>query len=262
MSEHTGIEWTDHTFNIAWGCQRVSPGCQNCYAETLAVRRGFKVWGPAKTTPRRTFGEKHWAEPLKWNRKAEKAGVRRRVFCSSMADVFEDHPTIDEEREKLWPLIRATPWLDWQLLTKRPENITPNLPSDWGVGYENVWLGTSIESQDYLERMAVLGEVPAYLYFLSCEPLLAALSLRSYLEMSDEKQQWWVIAGGESGPGCRPMALDWIRTLRNECAEYEIPFYLKQLGGSNPRAHALAVVDGARHTAMPGRASFPAMVAA
>ena len=252
MSATTGIEWTNHTFNIAWGCIRVSPGCEHCYAETLAKRYGFDVWGPARTTARRTFGAKHWAEPLKWNAKAEKAGERRRVFCSSMADVFEDHPTITAEREKLWPLIRATPWLDWQLLTKRPERIAPNLPLDWGEdGYENVWLGTSIESQDYLERMAVLGEIPARTHFLSCEPLLGPLSLRSYLELSDETQAWWVIVGGESGAKCRPMELDWVRTLRDECAEYEIPFFLKQLGGSNPRGHHLAVLDGVRHTQFP-----------
>lgn len=259
MSETTGIEWTDHTFNIAWGCLKVSPGCAHCYAETLAKRYGHAVWGPATTTSRRTFGAKHWAEPLRWNAKAAAAGERRRVFCSSMADVFEDHPTIDAERAKLWPLIRATPWLDWQLLTKRPERIAPNLPDDWGAfGYDNVWLGTSIEGQDYLERMAILGEVPATVRFVSCEPLLAPLSLRSFLELIDIGEEWWVIVGGESGPGCRPMALDWARTLRDECDEFAVHFFLKQLGGSNPRAHDLAVLDGARHVGMPARRTYPA----
>jgi protein gp37 len=252
MSERTGIEWTSHTFNIAWGCMRVSPGCEHCYAEVLSKRYGFAVWGPAKTTERRVFGEKHWNEPLRWNAKAERDGVRRRVFCASMCDVFEDHPTIDAEREKLWPLIRSTPWLDWQLLTKRPERIAVNLPGDWGAtGYANVWLGTSVESQAYLERMAVLGDVPASVRFVSCEPLLGRLSLRSLLELIDVDEQWWVIVGGESGPGCRPMELEWARTLRDECWEYDIPFFLKQLGGSNPRGHHLAVLDGERHTEMP-----------
>lgn len=252
MSERTGIEWTNHTFNIAWGCIKVGPGCENCYAETLSKRYGHNVWGPAKTTARRTFGVKHWAEPLKWNAKAEAAGERRRVFCSSMADVFEDHPTIDSEREDLWPLIRATPWLDWQLLTKRPERIAANLPADWGEGYDNVWLGTSIENQDYLERMAILGDVPAVVHFVSAEPLLGPLSLRSFLELIDIDEEWWVIVGGESGPGCRPMDLEWARVLRDECDEFGVHFFLKQLGGSNPRGHELAVLDGARHTAMPG----------
>ncbi len=115
MSQLTAIEWTDHTFNVAWGCMKVSPGCQHCYADTLSSRYGFDVWGPAATTERRTFGDKHWAEPYRWNKAAGNAGVRRRVFCCSMCDLFEDHPTIDAEREKLWPLIRATPHLDWRL---------------------------------------------------------------------------------------------------------------------------------------------------
>lgn len=270
MGAETGIEWTDHTFNIAWGCIKVGPGCDHCYAETLAKRYGHNVWGPAKTTARRTFGEKHWNEPLKWNAAAEKAGVRRRVFCSSMADVFEDHPTIDAEREKLWPLIRATPSLDWQLLTKRPERIAAALPLDWGEeGYANVWLGTSVESQDYAaKRIAPLAAVPAIVRFLSVEPLLGPLTFRwaswqarganpkgvtSHLDSL--KALSWIIVGGESGPGCRPMDLNWVRTIRDECAEGGVAFFLKQLGGSNPRGHHLAVLDGVRHTAMPGAAS-------
>lgn len=255
MSANTPIEWTDHSFNIAWGCVRISPGCQKCYADALALRYGHSVWGPAKTTARRTFGAEHWAEPLKWNRVAEREGVRRRVFCSSMCDVFEDHPTIEAEREKLWPLIRRTPWLDWQLLTKRPERIAANLPADWeefGPGYANVWLGTSIESQDYLERMAILGEVPAIVHFVSAEPLLGPLSLRSFLELIGVEEEWWVIVGGESGPEARPMELDWARGLRDECDEFGVRFFLKQLGGfPNKRGHELALLDGERHIDMP-----------
>jgi protein gp37 len=255
----TTIEWTDYSFNIAWGCIKVSPGCANCYAETLANRYGYKVWGPAKTTARRVFGDKHWGEPLKWNKAAEKAGERRRVFCSSMADVFEDHPTIDAEREKLWPLIRATPWLDWQLLTKRPERIAANLPADWGTGYDNVWLGASIETQDYIERIVILGDIPARVRFVSAEPLLGPVSLRSFWELLEESEVWWLIVGGESGAGCRPMDLDWVRTLRHECIEFGVAFFLKQLGGSNPRGHHLAVLDGMRHTEMPDRDHFAAV---
>lgn len=255
MSETTGIGWTDHTFNIAWGCQRVSPGCEHCYAETLAKRYGLKVWGPKSTTGRRTFGEKYWANPLKWNAKAEKAGERRRVFCSSMADVFEDHPTIDAERERLWPLIRATPWLDWQLLTKRPERIAANLPSDWGAnGYDNVWMGTSVETMRYIQRVEILVTIPAAIRFVSAEPLLGPLDFL-YLRPGPYcliEEINWLIVGGESGPGCRPMNLEWARTLRDQCREGDVAFLLKQLGGfPNSRAHADAVLDGRRHMEFP-----------
>lgn len=269
MSEHTGIEWTDHTFNIAWGCMKVSPGCQHCYADTLSSRYGFDVWGPASTTARRTFGEKHWAQPLAWNRAAERDGVRRRVFCCSMCDVFEDHPTIDAERAKLWPLIRATPWLDWQLLTKRPERIAANLPDDWGEGYPNVWLGTSVESQQYAdERIPALLAVPARVRFLSCEPLLGPVDLDEYLpspwgcggssrnpdcaECGVSSGIGWVIVGGESGPKCRPMETAWADAIQQQCEYAHVAFFLKQLGGHpNKRGHADAVLDGERYTEMP-----------
>jgi protein gp37 len=122
MGEKTEISWADDTFNPWWGCTHASPGCDNCYAETFAHRIGLQVWGNPKTTSRRTFGEAHWRAPLAWEHKALQAGTRRRVFCSSMADVFEQHAQIEMERQKLWPLIEQTPHLDWLLLTKRPQN--------------------------------------------------------------------------------------------------------------------------------------------
>jgi len=240
MGERTGIEWTDHTFNVAWGCVKVSPGCANCYAEGEAKRRGHQVFGPAKTTARRTFGEHHWNEPRRWNRAAEKAGQRRRVFCSSMADVFEDHPTLDAERPRLWALVRETPWLDWQILTKRPERIAAHLPEDWGQGYPNVWLGTSVENQDYGElRIPHLLQVPAAVRFLSCEPLLGPVDLGllgtvpaswgySYIPVSALLH--WVIVGGESGPKARPCALEWIESLIDQCESAEVAVFVKQLG--------------------------------
>jgi len=266
VSQTTSIEWCDHTFNIAWGCMKVSPGCQHCYADTLSNRYGFDVWGPAATTERRTFGAKHWAEPRRWNAAAEKAGQRRRVFCCSMCDVFEDHPTIDAERAKLWPLIRETPWLDWQLLTKRPERIAANLPDDWGAGYPNVWLGTSVESQEYADdRIGHLIAVPAAVRFLSAEPLLDRVSLRwaSWAPLNGRRVDrdhldgvrgllHWIIVGGESGPGARPMADAWARELRDQCAEAGIAFFLKQLGGfPNKHGHGDALLDGQRYTEMP-----------
>lgn len=247
MSERTGIEWCDHTFNIAWGCFKVSPGCAHCYAETLSERLGNDVWGPPASTTRKTFGEKHWNDPVRWNRAAEKAGRRARVFCSSMCDVFEDHPTIDAERARLWPLIRATPHLDWLLLTKRPERIAANLPGDWGNGYPNVWLGTSAEGDDYRDRIGHLVKLPARIRFVSAEPLLAPLTLDEYADDLD-----WVIVGGESGKQARPMQDDWARSLRDECRRARVAFFLKQLGGHpDKRGGESAVLDGARHAEWP-----------
>src|SRR6266581_9303031 len=138
----TTIQWTwrrlpdgtwvpGYTFNIAWGCLKVSEECKFCYAEGIAAHYGYPVWGPAATTTRRTFGESYWRQPLGWNRKAEQLGHRASVFCSSMANVFEEHPTLAHEREKLWTLIAATPWLNWLLLTKRPEHMRSMAPASW-----------------------------------------------------------------------------------------------------------------------------------
>jgi protein gp37 len=224
MSERTGIAWTDHTFNPWWGCFKVSPGCANCYAETLSSRYGQDVWGPAKTTQRRTFRPKHWQAPVKWNAAAEATQTRRRVFSGSMCDVFEDHPGVTAERWDLWRLIRSTPWLDWQLLTKRPENIEGMLPDDWGQGYANVWLGTSVEDQQRAdERIPHLLTVPARIHFLSCEPLLGDLDLRGYLMMRGAGATTgidWIIIGGESGPKFRMMEPHWLANIVHEARQY------------------------------------------
>lgn len=256
MSANTAIEWCDHTFNIAWGCAKVSPGCAHCYADGVATRWGHAVFGPAKTTPRRTFGAKHWNDPVRWNRAALLAGRRARVFCSSMCDVFEDNETIDAERAKLWPLIRATQHLDWLLLTKRPERIVEALPPDWGYGYPNVWLGTSVESAAYEHRVRELLRAPAMLHFVSAEPLLGPISRAIFAESygvdGRRYRIGWVIGGGESGIGAQPSALEWFRDLRDYCAALGVPFFLKQLGGHpDKRGGERAVLDGVRHVAWP-----------
>jgi len=220
MSDKTLIAWTHHTFNIAWGCTKVSPGCKNCYADSLSSRYGHDVWGPRK--PRRTFDAKHWREPIKWNAAADAAGERRRVFCSSMCDIAEDHPTIAAEVVKLWPLIRATPWLDWQLLTKRPERYPQIIPSDWGKGYRNAWLGTSIESNDYVHRADVLRKLPATVRFISYEPALGPLDKLNLKGLD------WIIYGGESGPGWRPEDKQWARDMNARCQRAGIAFFHKQ----------------------------------
>lgn len=204
MGKDTAIAWTDHTFNPWWGCAKVSEGCSRCYAESFDKRVGGAHWGVS--APRRFFGVKHWAEPLRWHVEAVREGRRARVFCASMADVFEDRPDLDHERTRLWSLIRDTPGLDWLLLTKRPENIARLLPALWGEGWPNVWLGTTVEHADTMGRLDHLRDVPAAVRFVSAEPLIGPWSRN--LDGID-----WVIVGGESGPRPRPMDVEWARAL-------------------------------------------------
>lgn len=225
MGETTGIGWADATFNVAWGCTKVSPGCKRCYAETLSKRRGQDVWGPGK--PRRMLSDAYWKEPLKWNRKAAKEGVFKRVFTSSMADVFEDHPDIDRERARLWPLIRMTPHLIWMVLTKRADRIVGNLPTDWGSGYPNVWLGVSVEDAARAWRIKHLRNIPARVRFISYEPALGPI--HHQLAGID-----WVIYGGESGPGFREADPAWPRAIRDRCRAEGIAFFHKQSPGLRP----------------------------
>lgn len=258
MADNSAIEWTTHTFNPWWGCARVSPGCRFCYADGVAKRYGHEVW--RRKGERRVLSDANWRRPLKWNRDAEREGVRARVFCASMADVFEDHPALPEPRARLWPLIEATPWLDWQLLTKRPEEVAGMVPwgSDWPV---NVWLGTSVEDQRRAdERIPILLGLPARVRFLSCEPLLDPVDLSRWLNtplvcgcgqapdgatpgpwgcsaacMEHEPSGIdWVIVGGESGPKARPMRYEWARLIRDECRAARVPFLFKQWGETAP----------------------------
>lgn len=232
MSTKTGIQWTDHTFNPWWGCQKVSPGCTNCYAETLSVRFGKDIWGPPAHSTRRTFGDKHWSDPVKWNVAAEREGRRHRVFCASMADVFEDHPDVKGERERLWELIESTPWLHWQILTKRPENVAGMVPQRWRGGLP-FWLGASVEDQQRAdERIPRLLSLPARIHFLSAEPLIGPVDLAAWwlAPTFPGPRVDWVIVGGESGPGARPMHLGWARSLVRQCGDAGTAAFVKQLG--------------------------------
>jgi protein gp37 len=229
MGKYSHIEWTHHTFNPWWGCAKVSPACKHCYAETLANRFGGAIWGVKGE--RRLFGEAHWREPLKWNAEAERKKIRYRVFCASMSDVFEDRRDLDAERLKLWALIEKTKSLDWLLLTKRPDVVQKLSP--WGNKWpDNVWLGTSVENQEWADkRLPQILAVPAKIRFLSCEPLLGPIDLNRYTKKKDIH---WIIAGGESGPGSRPMHPDWVRGLRDFCEKKEIAFHFKQWGNFAP----------------------------
>ncbi len=233
MGEVSGIAWTDATFNPWWGCTRVSPGCEHCYAETLAtVRRKLNVWGV--DAARKPMSEAYWRDPAKWNRKAEAEGVPRRVFCASMADVFEMPPERNKQawsvqtaaRARLRDVIESTPWLTWLLLTKRPENIE-EIDLFGGRWPENVWLGTTTEDQKhYDKRWPILAEHPAAVHFISHEPALGPLELHEY----DGARPDWVITGGESGPGARPYDLGWARSVVRQCRAHGIAPFVKQLG--------------------------------
>lgn len=332
LAENSGISWTDHTFNPWMGCTKVSPACKHCYAERdMDHRYGKVAWGPNGT--RVLTSDANWKLPLKWNREAaawqlhlafcERSGItdpvaewarrdggnlpaiprRPRVFCASLADVFEDwqgqvlsggvpvtiaddgsfirNPdcpfghrpaTLDDIRQRLFKLIDATPYLDWLLLTKRPENIRKMWCSHVNTDGKpplmlhrsNVWLGTSIENQEYADK-----RLPELLkcrhlspvLFLSCEPLLGPVDLKliGCPECGKSEQNWfpnytickscgsevksppepinWVIAGGESGPGARPSHPDWFRSIRDHADACEVAFHFKQWGEWVPGDH-------------------------
>jgi protein gp37 len=229
MGQQTGIAWCHHTFNPWIGCTKVDALCRHCYAEDLAERRGWARWGPL--VPRHVTSAATWQSPLAWHRAALRAGVRRRVFCASLADVFEDRRDLDAPRTWLWALIAATPALDWLLLTKRPEHMPRLVPVTWRDGWPaNVWAGTSVGDAASVGRIAELRAVPTVVRFLSCEPLLETLPALDLTGVA------WVIGGGESGPGCRPPSLAAVRGLRDQCVAAHAAFFFKQWGGRTPKA--------------------------
>jgi protein gp37 len=221
MSEKTAIAWTDHTFNPWMGCVKVSDGCKNCYAETLTKNRmGLDVWGLTKK--RQRTSQDNWKNPHAWNAQAIKDQRQHRVFSGSLCDIFEDHKDLKAIRTDLWATIRATPYLDWQLLTKRPENIPLFLPLDWEDGFANVWLGTSIEDMRVAWRADALRKIPARIRFISYEPALGPLDKLNLTGIQ------WIIYGGESGPGYRGHDLAWPRAMRDRCKKEGIAFFYKQ----------------------------------
>jgi protein gp37 len=238
MAERTAISWAHSTFNPWYGCTKVGPGCDHCYAETLMDHRYHKVrWGAGEERKR----TKTWDQPRTWNRKAAASGEPWRVFCASLGDVF-DNEVPDEWRTELWALIAATPALTWMLLTKRIGNAPARLPS-------NVWIGASIVNQEEADRdIPKLLRAQAAMRFLSCEPLLGPLDLTDYLvDCYASPRVDWVIVGGESGKDARPMKADWAREIRDDCTSHGIPFHFKQWGpdGVPP------LLDGVEHFAFP-----------
>lgn len=267
MAADSKIEWTDHTFNPWIGCTKVSPACDHCYAEVSTPSRTLGVvWGPKAERHRTTPG--NWAQPLRWNAQAEafqaKHGRRQRVFCASLADVF-DNEVPDAWRADLFCLIAATPNLDWLLLTKRIGNAHRMLPPDWVAAPpareiprmpDNLWIGATICNQEEADRdIRKLLQVPARVRFLSMEPLLGPVDLtdvpvgggHGHHEADPiitgnvlRRADWeapsvqWVIVGGESGPHARPMQPDWARSLRDQCQAAGVPFHFKQWGEHAP----------------------------
>lgn len=279
MVKDSKIGWTDDTFSGVRGCTKVSPACTYCYAEEFENRFNQVVWGANGT--RIMTGAANWKNPIKWDRQQAEENAkngtkkRRKVFTASLSDVFEDWGgdvldrkqaakyTMQQVRERLFlELIDKTPNLVWLILTKRPENILRFwVPKADGRTYrDNVWLGTTVENQEYVEkRVPLLAKARRLtdVLFLSCEPLLGSISLWpdamedcpnaeglimdpttgayeccsrcDYTGIGDKPIIDWVIAGCESGKSRRPSELQWFRSLRDECKEYEIPFFMKQM---------------------------------
>lgn len=254
MGERTQIAWTGtkradggveadgYTFNPWIGCHKVSPACESCYAEvstatrSTSARIGLKLWGPPKTSARYRTSVGNWREPAKWDRKAKAEGVRRKVFCASLADVFEANEALDPYRADLWPMMEKCDGLDWLVLTKRPGNVRAMVPPAWLTSWPaHVWVGTTVEDQRRAaERIPLLLDVPARVRFLSCEPLLEPVDLEPWLRRVATSGPGWrmtggsamaiadivldlVIVGGESGPGARPCDLAWIRGIVGQC---------------------------------------------
>lgn len=265
MGRDTKIGWCDHTFNVVWGCTEISPGCKHCYAREWAARFGTH-WGD--DAARRTMGDKKWAEPLAWDRQAQAAGVPALVFCGSMFDIWENHPGVRRECERLWPLIDKCQWLIWLLLSKRPGNALEFAPPAWRGGWpDNVWAMTTIENQTYADRrLGLLRQIPAKVRGVSAEPLLGEVDVRRWLApgcpkcvagtlhaMPEIATDWlcnfcgertpraevrrpidWMICGGESEKPdvARPFRGSWADKLRVQCGHYDVPFFMKQLGSN------------------------------
>jgi protein gp37 len=238
MSEQSPIEWTDSTWNPVTGCTKVSPGCTHCYAETFAERwRGIPGHPYEQGFDLRLWPER-LATPLRWRKP-------RTIFVNSMSDLFHEEvprPFID----KVFEVMTAASWHTFQVLTKRADrllDLADHLP--WPA---NVWMGVSVETEDYLWRMDRLRAVPAAVRFVSAEPLLGPIQ-RMNLHKID-----WVIVGGESGPRARPMAEGWVRHLRDQCSRAGVPFFFKQWGGVHKK-RAGRILDGRSWEGMPARVS-------
>jgi len=248
MAENSQIGWTDHTQNFWWGCHKVSSECQFCYIAGIMKRAGKVPFGG----PMRT---KNWETPHKWNRQALDEGKRFRVFTCSMSDFF--HDGADEWRDDAWEVIRACQNIDWLILTKRPENIVDRLPSDWGDGYSNVWLGVTCGIESSLHRLEALKNIPTFLRWVSAEPLLGPIDFRPYLDGTFK----WIITGCEQAgvDKRREMDMEWVRDIDQQCQDAAIAHFFKQRYQGTQIVHD-GLLDGIVRQAWPD-ASESAVVA-
>lgn len=225
MGDVTTISWSQATWNPWIGCQKVGPGCDHCYAEARDIRfDGGMHWGPG--APRRRTAPANWRKPYRWNRLAMEAGVRTRVFCASLADIF-DNAVDPEWRRDAAAVIRDTPHLDWMLLTKRIGLVNRMIESDFGGELpRNVWMGASVVNQEEADRdIAKLLEVDAAIRWLSMEPLIEQVTI----DPAQMRKLDMIVVGGESGRGARRMSLDWARDLLGQAREGGTAFHFKQM---------------------------------
>lgn len=256
MGKVTGISWTNHTWNPWYGCRKISQGCKNCYMFREQLQYGGD---PDKVVRSKTT----FNSPIKWN-KTSRGSL---VFTCSWSDFFIEEAW--QWRVEAWKIIKDTPNLTYQILTKRSSIIDRHLPEDWGEGYPNVWLGVSAETQkDADERITDLLKIPARVHFVSIEPMLEEMDIEHYLYKHDTKSFiqalmsrpadispiWsnkldWVIVGGESGPNARLMDATWARSIRDQCIKADVPFFFKQWSGLHPAQEC--ELDGVRWTQFP-----------
>jgi len=239
MGKNSKISWTDHTWNPWRGCRKLSTGCAHCYMFREQARYGNNPAEIVRAADRTFLMPLLIKEPGK-------------IFTCSWSDFFIE--AADQWRENAWDIIRKTPHLTYLILTKRAHNIEERLPADWGPdGYKNVWLGTTIEEEQYLFRYYQLLSVPAAIHFVSAEPLLGPIDFEFTKEPGEKVD--WVIVGGESGPAARAMNTDWAEDIREQCAASGIAFYYKQNGGTaydrESGAHGGDMLNGKRYTAFP-----------
>lgn len=227
MAEETGISWADSTLNLWIGCQKVSKACDFCYAEIATPSRvkGIK-WGPGE--PRQKTAKSTWNSGYKYQRQSNEFrfqhGRDRRVFINSLSDFF-DNAIPSEWRDEAWEMKRQTPGVTWMLLTKRPSNIQKMLPDFWDEIKNSVWIGTTCEDQEALDRNAPHLAGLDCITFVSYEPALGPIDIQAYRDYID-----WLICGGESGPNARPMPPLWALQIRDQCQAFGIPFHFKQWG--------------------------------
>jgi protein gp37 len=239
MADKSAIEWTDATWNPVTGCTKISAGCDNCYAARFAERWRGTPGHPFEAGFDLTLRPNRLEQPLRWEKP-------RRIFVNSMSDLFhKDVPTyfIDD----VFGIMDRAHWHQFQVLTKRPEIMQRHMEQQYGSSHvvpPNIWLGVSVEEAKVKRRIDVLRMTPARVRFLSIEPLIGPLG---ELDLAGIH---WVIVGGESGPGARPIHPDWVREIRDQCIAQNVPFFFKQWGGIRPKSNGREL-DGREWNEMP-----------